>query len=555
MEAAAHIFRKSDDNQIMEHLLSLEALMSMLSAFEASDPHDTVYAILWMAHDARPMFFGDPRNAYSPGPSPMNSPAVRAVNSPPNGAFFADASLSKLDTSLPKAAAVNSYVEHTESVDSGKPLNEPRLPALSVSNGDKQAEVAMRRYSLQCDSPSNHEIDDEVNGARIKESRKRTVSMANPQSLGPRKSPNTTLRIPEPSISTRSVAARFSQSIRGKRITVDYEKSVFEVCRDFLAFTINRSHCLDMICMPWAREAPADEPPLPSWIPRLSGKAFGLSINKAYRRVNADPLVGGPRWDGRPYNAAPKAYAAPIPPESRDRTLRVKAFAFDKIKKKYFPATAGIIPSQWLQAGGWNDTSEPPHDQFWRTLVGNRDAHRQRSPAYWMRACGDAFARRPTGGALDTKELLAYDCPAVTRSFVEKVQRTVWERRLVLLNQPPRPRMDGTSEHFLGLAPVKCKKGDLVCILFGCSVPVLLRKFVNGKPTRTLGECDCKQINCKCEQNKSNDASSRNGDSGRVAPKIHYEFVTECYVHGMMDGEAFRIQKEQKLEYETLDLE
>ncbi len=555
VEAAAHIFRKSDDNQIMEHLLSLEALMSMLSAFEASDPHDTVYAILWMAHDARPMFFGDPRNAYSPGPSPMNSPAIRAINSPPNGAFFADAILSKLDTSLPKAAAVNSYVEHTESVDSGKPLNEPRLPALSVSNGDKQAEVAMRRYSLQCDSPSNHEIDDEVNGARIKESRKRTVSMANPQSLGPRKSPNTTLRIPEPSISTRSVAARFSQSIRGKRITVDYEKSVFEVCRDFLAFTINRSHCLDMICMPWAPEAPADEPPLPSWIPRLSGKAFGLSINKAYRRVNADPLVGGPRWDGRPYNAAPKTYAAPIPPESRDRTLRVKAFAFDKIKKKYFPATAGIIPSQWLQAGGWNDTSEPPPDQFWRTLVGNRDAHRQRPPAYWMRACGDAFARRPTGGALDTKELLAYDCPAVTRSFVEKVQThslgaqigstestsaSSYGRHIGAL---PRPGACQMQEGGFGMHSIWVQRS--------CPAPEIRER----ETYEDSWECDCKQINCKCEQNKSNDASSRNGDSGRVAPKIHYEFVGECYVHGMMDGEAFRIQKEQKLEYETLDLE
>ena len=167
----------------------------------------------------------------------------------------------------------------------------------------------------------------------------------------------------------------------------------------------------------------------------------------------------------------------------------------------------------------------------------------------------DAFNRRPTGGALDTKESLMYDCPAVTRNFVERVQRMVWERRLVLLSQPPRPHSGGSPEHILCLAPVKCKKGDLVCILFGCSVPVLLRKFVNRKAVRTLGKCDCGLISCKCMHNKSDGVLPKSGESGLVPPKIHYEFVGECYVHGMMDGEAFRIQKEKGLQYEMFDLE
>ncbi len=546
VEASANIFRKSDDNQIMEHLLSLEALMSMLSsAFEASDPHDTVYAILWMAQDARPIFFGDPRNAYSPGPSPMQSPALRP-------AHFDS---SQLDSDLPKASSLSSHNKHVESIDLGKSFKNHEVPVFHVSNEDRQAQVTVVRHSAEQDSVSTNESDEKAKALRTNEvSKEMEISMANQNTHRRKNSPNTSLKIP-PSITTRNVAARFTKSIKGKRITVDYKKSVFEVCRDFLAFTINRSFCLDMICMPWAPDAPPDEPSLPSWIPGLSGKAFGLSINKAYRRVNADPLVGNPGWGRRHYNAAPKTYATPILQESSDTTLRVKGFAFDMIRKKNFPATSGIIPSQWLHVGAWKDTSEYPPDQFWRTLVGNRDNHGQRPPAHWMRACKDAFSRRPTGGALDTKELLMYDCPAATTNFVERVQRMVWERRLVLLTPPPYSSSGGGPKQPLGLAPVKCKKGDLVCILFGCSVPVLLRKYVDGKAVRNLHECDCKHINCRCEQIKSKSVPSKSGESGQVVPRIHYELVGECYVHGMMDGEAFRVLKEKGLEYEMFDLE
>ena len=54
----------------------------------------------------------------------------------------------------------------------------------------------------------------------------------------------------------------------------------------------------------------------------------------------------------------------------------------------------------------------------------------------------------------------------------------------------------------LGLAPPSAEKGDIICVLFGCSVPVLLR------PSTTKGRED------------------------------EFTFIGECYLHGMMDGEA-----------------
>lgn len=497
-----------------------------------------------MTQDARSIFFENSRNAYSSGSSLMQSSTLRSTHF---DSF-------QLDFDVSKASSLNSHNKHVKSIDLRKSFKNHEVSVFHVSNENRQAQVTVVRHSAEQHSVSTNESDEKTKALRTNEvSKKKKVSMANQNTHCRKISSNISLKISS-SITTRNVVASFTKSIKGKRITVDYKKFVFEVCRDFLAFTINRSFCLDMICMPWAPDAPPHEPRLPSWIPGLSGKAFGLSINKAYRRVNADPLVGNSGWGRRHYNAAPKTYATPLQ-ESSDTTLRVKGFAFDMIRKKNFPATSGIISSQWLHVDAWKDTSEYPPDQFWRTLVGNRDNHGQRPPAHWMRACKDAFSRRPTEGALDTKELLMYDCPAATTNFVERVQRMVWERRLVLLTPPPYFSSGGGPKQPLGLAPVKCKKGDLVCILFGCSVPVLLRKYVDGKAVRNLHECDCKHVNCKCEQTKSKSVPSKSGESGQVVPRIHYGLVGECYVHGMMDGEAFRVLKEKGLDYEMFDLE
>jgi hypothetical protein len=49
--AADNLVRKSEDGTMMERLYSIEELMLMLTGFEASASHDTLYAILWLAYD------------------------------------------------------------------------------------------------------------------------------------------------------------------------------------------------------------------------------------------------------------------------------------------------------------------------------------------------------------------------------------------------------------------------------------------------------------------------------------------------------------------------
>ena len=65
-----------------------------------------------------------------------------------------------------------------------------------------------------------------------------------------------------------------------------------------------------------------------------------------------------------------------------------------------------------------------------------------------------------------------------------------------------------TEHKLLGLAPEMSKKRDLICILYRCSVPVALRRMVD-----------------------------------RVTDEEYSTSIGECYVHGIMDGEAFGLAR------------
>ena len=76
------------------------------------------------------------------------------------------------------------------------------------------------------------------------------------------------------------------------------------------------------------------------------------------------------------------------------------------------------------------------------------------------------------------------------RSLILSMMQYTYARTLIL-----------TKKGYLGLGPTKARKGDFVCILYGCSVPVILRKEDQG-----------------------------------------HEFVGESYIHGLMDGAAVNQQ-------------
>ena len=92
------------------------------------------------------------------------------------------------------------------------------------------------------------------------------------------------------------------------------------------------------------------------------------------------------------------------------------------------------------------------------------------------------------------------------KSTDETSDKTQSER---IPNQPTKPPQKRQSLY--GLCPPRTQHGDYVCILFGCSVPVILRSF------NTAGRCK-------------------------------FELVGEAYVHGKMNGEAVADLEEEEFE-------
>ena len=76
---------------------------------------------------------------------------------------------------------------------------------------------------------------------------------------------------------------------------------------------------------------------------------------------------------------------------------------------------------------------------------------------------------------------------------LRRVQASTWNRRFIITQDTKK----------LGLAPAEAKVGDWICMLWGCSVPVVLRQL-----------------------------TTRNGkESG------YFKLIGDCYVHGIMNGE------------------
>lgn len=96
---------------------------------------------------------------------------------------------------------------------------------------------------------------------------------------------------------------------------------------------------------------------------------------------------------------------------------------------------------------------------------------------------------------MDTKALMnARHASRSTIEFLVRVQSMAWNRKIFLT----RSKTQGQKR--LGLAPPDAREGDTVCILHGCSVPVVLRAIT--------------------------------GDEN------YYVLIGECFLYGMMDGEA-----------------
>ncbi|KAM5343497.1 hypothetical protein ACJ41O_012034 [Fusarium nematophilum] len=308
----------------------------------------------------------------------------------------------------------------------------------------------------------------------------------------------------------------------------NYTRTPVQAYMEFVRHCVVARGTLDIICRNWA--LPLGDSPtrpsrggfnsdtylshdqslgaksIPSWIGLVSNSAFGPP-SKFTGRLNGDSLVGEP---GRPiYNASrgshmvvqfgereTKSSWRVVVPEL-DGTLRVAGMAIGTVSRATSRVVDGTISDDCLEMMGWyqDDDINTIPDTLWRTLVADRDRNGQPPPLWYRRACMYCLKKTTAEGDLNTARLLeTRSLPETVLQFLRRVQAVVWSRKFLVCRDLREP-----SSQLLGLGSRHARRGDIACILYGCSVPVLLRP---------LGVSD------------------------------QYKLVGECYLQGKMDGEA-----------------
>ena len=157
----------------------------------------------------------------------------------------------------------------------------------------------------------------------------------------------------------------------------------------------------------------------------------------------------------------------------------------------------GLLTQECLEMGGWKgpkDRNEIP-EELWRTLVAGRGPDGGNPPGWYHRACWECFHRGTASGDVNIASLITNPkTPPLMVKFLKRVQGIVWNKLFVRSQQ----------ERLFGLGPRGTQIGDIICVLFGCSVPVILRPQIDPPSSKIM----------------------------------HYEVVGESYIYGMMDGEA-----------------
>ena len=166
-----------------------------------------------------------------------------------------------------------------------------------------------------------------------------------------------------------------------------------------------------------------------------------------------------------------------------------------------------------------SEPSELP-DIVWRTLCANRDGKGQPAHSVYSIAMSELLqiVRKVSGSisSIDVEELLDTGISDDVGEYLRVVREVVWNRRVF------RGQGIGSNNGLMvGLIPQFAQEGDKLCILFGCSVPLVLRKHVAER------------------------------ESGATA----WQLIGEAYIHGYMDGQGVRSMTKEILRSATVEFE
>jgi hypothetical protein len=324
--------------------------------------------------------------------------------------------------------------------------------------------------------------------------------------------------------------ASFSGPDQSDAIIPDYRKPVLDVYVDFILHCCLRSGTLDIICRPWApvpsssvcavsksNRVDHNFQTYPSWIASKDNLPFGNPSWRLKHRLHGNPLVGGSQKRSyyTHYGSKPHVSVGRNKDGTCDGSLHVSGLVLGEIAEISTRMADAILTKECIGILGM--VSRDSHsnlidipDTVWRSLCADRDEKGGRAPQFYQAAMahlleissvpskpGNSTNLLDDMSSIDPEEILDIELPEHVEEFLKVIRDVIWNRRTF------RSKVnDDTDRLLVGLIPQHAKIGDQICILYGCSVPVVLRKLP------------------------------------RFIDEFGWQLIGDAYVHGIMDGEA-----------------
>lgn len=294
----------------------------------------------------------------------------------------------------------------------------------------------------------------------------------------------------------------------GTCIKVDYDDAVETVYTDFAKTVLSLRQDLQILSAIYLRHGRMSTLSLPSYVPDWSLPKYGGGFLQRYYRFKPTHVF--------------RAAGTSIPRVSLtegSNTVGIQGSRLDVISR--------VIPIKSLLHTGDGDsvvvdetilrelsataspsltygfTNEPSWVAFFRTLTADRTALSPRiDETYWSQYFGaySEASRRNSSG----------DISSLPSSLWEALSKDVG----IIIEDKD---MFVTAQGYFGLGHEGLGEGDVVCILLGGEVPFLLRQ------------------------------------TGQGGQQARFRFLCECYVHGVMDGEAVKGPESGSLEEFLID--
>jgi hypothetical protein len=279
-------------------------------------------------------------------------------------------------------------------------------------------------------------------------------------------------------------------------INLDYRKDTLTVFVDFVDHCIQSLGSLDIVCRSWAPTSSLTvpkydtqrEPEIPSWIQSRDRLPFGIPSRRYIQRLHSNSLVGS--CQARLYNAHSN-----ILPEARihrcderglvSLSLSARGVVLGTVDCASLRMAGALVSWQGLnilELGRWKERQGEV--TIMRILCADllrRQNMPQRYETSIVQYLQGTLFDQPMGlgidgeylaPGLDVDEVLETDPPAEVRHYLELVRQCIWNRRTF------RGNIDDYMQNTMrGLIPQTAKVGDTICILYGCSVPMVLRKM------------------------------------------------------------------------------